>query len=96
LDGDVDTKVALPAGVHAYQVWMTFDLAESAANIVITNVDLQPWIRNSEVVQPDHKLHFGPGKSEGGLGTFVGPIVDGKAPNLRAEGAIEDWSQVFE
>jgi len=91
-----DTKVALPACVHADQVWMIFDLAESAANIVITNVDLQPWIRDSEVVQPNHKLHFRPGEGEGGFSTFGGPIVDGEAPDLGAEGAIEDWSRVFE
>jgi len=91
-----NTEVALPACVHSYQVGMTFDLAESTANIVITNVDLQPWTRNSEVIQPDHELHFGTGESEWWLGTFVGPIVDGKAPNLRAEGAVEDWSWIFE
>jgi len=91
-----NTQVALSAGVHSYQVGMIFDLAESAANIVITNVDFQPWTRNSEVIQPDHELHFSTGESEWGLGTFVCPIVDGKAPNLRAEGAVEDWSWIFE
>jgi len=78
-------SVALPAGVHSNQVGMIFELTKSATDIVITNVDFQPWMRHSEVVQLDHELHLCTGESEWWLGAFVGPIVDGKAPDEGTE-----------
>jgi len=91
-----DTEVALTAGVHPYQVGVIFQLTKGAADIVVADVDFQPRVRHSEVVQPNHKLHFCTGEGEGRFGAFVGPIVDGKAPNKGAEGAVENWSRVLE
>jgi len=91
-----DTEVALPAGVHPYQIGMIFELTKGAADIVVTNVDFQPRICHSEVIQPNHELHFGTSEGEWRFRAFVGPVVDGEAPDEGAEGAVKNWSWILE
>ena len=90
-----DAQATHEAGMKANQVGMVFEPAKGTTDIIVTKEDIRSRICDSEVIKPLHEKQFGRGKSERGLGKLGSPIVDGKAPDFRAEGAVEDGAGVL-
>ena len=86
----VDNTVStLPAGVHRYQVWVTLHQTESAADVVIGQVNFQVGVGNSKITKSDHKFQFSSGKSQWWFVVWGGPIVDSPTPRLWPKGTIK-------
>ena len=57
-----NTMTTLETGVERHAVGVILHQPKSAADIIISNVDLQVGVRYAEIVQPDHEPHLRTGK----------------------------------
>jgi hypothetical protein len=86
---------SLDKGTHCHTVRMVAHQTESTTNVIISNVDLQRWVGNAQVVEPDHKTKFSSRKGERGFIVLVCPIVDCKTPGVWSETAVEDGARIL-
>jgi len=64
---------------------------ESAADVVIGQINFQVRVGNSKIIKPDHKFQFSSGKCQRRFVVWRSPIVDRPTPGLWPKGTIKNW-----
>jgi hypothetical protein len=91
-----DTMTTLQTRVKGDQVRVALQKVEGTADVVISDVQFLIRVVNTEIVKPNHKLHFRSGKGQRGLLGLLSPIIDGEAPRVGVKATVDDRVRALE